>query len=59
MGRSTFSGPIIAGSQRFGAQRDVGFTVLSQSIFLDFSVSTPGANNYGRSEEHTSELQSH
>ena len=47
MGRSTFSGPIIAGSQRFGQQRDVGFTVLSQSIFLDFSVSTPGAVNYG------------
>jgi len=47
MGRSTFSGPILSGSNRFGQQRDVGFTVLSQAITLDFSVSTAGATNYG------------
>lgn len=47
MGRSTFSGPIISGSQRFGVQRDVGFTTLTQSIFLDFSVVTPFTTNYG------------
>mgnify|MGYP006272761421 CR=1 FL=1 len=47
MGRSTFSGPVLAGGVRFGAQRDVGFTLLSQAITLDFSVSTNGATNYG------------
>jgi hypothetical protein len=47
MGRSTFSGPILAGEQRFGPQRNVGTTDLVQNAFLDFSVTTPGTTNYG------------
>ena len=47
MARSTFSGPILAGNIKEGPQRDVGFTTHSQSTFLDFSVTTPGATNYG------------
>ena len=47
MARSTFSGPILAGQQRFGAQRDVGSVVLSQTILLDFSNTTPQTANYG------------
>ena len=47
MGRSTFDGPILAGDNRFGPQRDVGYTLLSQAITLDFSVTTNGAANYG------------
>jgi hypothetical protein len=49
MGRSTFEGPILAGDQRFGPQRDVGTVDLIQSAFLDFSVTTPGANYGGAS----------
>jgi hypothetical protein len=47
MARSTFSGPILAGDNKEGPQRNVGFTRLVQNVFLDFSVSTNGANNYG------------
>jgi len=47
MGRATFSGPILSGDARFGPQRDVGYTLLSQAAVLDFSVTTPGSLNYG------------
>jgi hypothetical protein len=47
MGRSTFEGPILSGDNRFGPQRDVGYTELVQRVFLDFSVTTPGTANYG------------
>jgi hypothetical protein len=47
MARSTFDGPIFSGDQRFGSQRDVGYTDLIQSAFLDFSVTTAGTANYG------------
>ena len=47
MARSTFSGPILSGSNRFGVQRDVGYTLLSQNCILDFSVTTNGTANYG------------
>jgi len=47
MGRSTFEGPILTGDQRFGPQRDVGYTILQQAILLDFSKSTTGAAGYG------------
>jgi len=47
MARSTFDGPILSGDNRFGPQRDVGYTLLSQAITLDFSVTTAGATNYG------------
>ena len=47
MARSTFDGPILAGDQRFGPQRDVGYADLIQSALLDFAVTTPGIANYG------------
>ena len=47
MARSTFEGPILSGDQRFGAQRNVGSVLLSQSILLDYSNSTPQTANYG------------
>ena len=46
MGRSTFEGPVLAGDNRFGPQRDVGYADLIQSAFLDFSVKTPNTLNY-------------
>jgi len=46
MARSTFSGPILSGANRFGPQRDVGYSVLTQQAFLDFAVTTPGTANY-------------
>jgi len=49
MGRSTFEGPILSGDNRFGPQRDVGYTDLVQTAFLDFSVTTPNSANYGGS----------
>ena len=47
MGRSTFEGPILSGDNRFGPQRDVGYTVLQQTAVLDFSVTTNATANYG------------
>jgi len=47
MARSTFSGPILAGDQRFTQVRNVGYTDLVQTAFLDFSVTTPNTANYG------------
>ena len=49
MGRSTFEGPILSGDQRFGPQRDVGYTVLSQACFLDFSKTTAGQAGFAGS----------
>jgi len=47
MARSTFSGPIISGDQRFSPVRNIGYTDLVQSALLDFSVTTPNTANYG------------
>jgi len=47
MGRSTFEGPIISGDNRFGPIRDIGYTDLVQTAFLDFAVTTPNTANYG------------
>jgi len=47
MARSTFSGPILSGTNRFGAQRNVGSALLSQQVFMDFSNTTPQTANYG------------
>ncbi len=47
MGRSTFEGPILSGDNRFGPQRDIGYTLLRQSAFLDFSVTSANTANYG------------
>ena len=49
MARSTFDGPILSGDNRFGPQRDVGYSLLSQTVFLDFSNTTPNTANYGGS----------
>jgi hypothetical protein len=49
MGRSTFEGPILSGDNRFGPLRDVGYTDLVQTAFLDFSVTAPNTANYGGS----------
>jgi hypothetical protein len=49
MARSTFDGPILSGDNRFGAQRNVGPVLLSQSCLLDFSNTTIGTAGYGGS----------
>jgi len=40
MARSTFSGPILSGQNRFGPLRDIGYSVLEQDAYIDFSVTT-------------------
>jgi hypothetical protein len=47
MGRSTFDGPVLVGDNRFGPLRNVGFSDLVQTAFLDFSVTTNNTANYG------------
>ena len=46
MARSTFEGPILSGTNRFGPLRNVGSARLSQNAILDFSVSTSGTTGY-------------
>ena len=46
MSRSTFSGPVLVGDQRFGALRDVGTAVLAQHVQLTLSNTTPGTAGY-------------
>ena len=46
MGRSTFEGPVLAGDQRFGAQRNVGTVRLHQDTYIDFSNTIPNTNGY-------------
>lgn len=40
MARSTFEGPILSGTGRFGPLRNVGYSRLSQNAIVDFSVAT-------------------
>ena len=40
MARSTFTGPVLSGQQRFGPLRDVGYAVLEQDAYIDFAVAT-------------------
>jgi hypothetical protein len=47
MARATFEGPILAGDQRFGALRNVGYVDLVQAADIDLTVTTNGAANYG------------
>ena len=47
MARSTFSGPILSGTNRFGSQRNVGSPLLSQQVILDFSNSVAQTANFG------------
>ena len=46
MARSTFDGPVLSGDNRFGALRDVGYTVLEQDCYIDLSNSTVGTAGY-------------
>jgi hypothetical protein len=46
MARSTFEGPVIAGDNRFGPLRNVGYVELVQDAYIDLSVTTPGTNGY-------------
>jgi len=46
MGRSTFEGPVLSGDNRFGPQRDIGGVLLTQTILLDYSKTTPQAAGY-------------
>jgi len=49
MGRSTFEGPILAGDNRFGPQRDIGYAVLAQSAGLDVTNVTAGSSTFAGS----------
>jgi hypothetical protein len=46
MARSTFEGPVLAGDQRFGALRNVGYAGLVQDAYIDLSNTTLGTNGY-------------
>ena len=46
MARTTFEGPIISGDNRFGALRDIGYTVLEQDCYIDLSNTTVGTAGY-------------
>jgi hypothetical protein len=47
MARSTFEGPILSGDNRFGPQRNVGYTVLAQSAQLTLTNTSVNTANYG------------
>jgi len=49
MGRSTFEGPVLAGDIRFGNLRNVGTTVLAQTISMVLTNTTPNTAGYGGS----------
>lgn len=49
MGRSTFEGPVLVGDIRFSNLRNVGTTVLAQSISMVLTNTTPNTANYGGS----------
>jgi len=49
MARATFEGPVIAGDNRFGPQRNIGYVELVQDTYIDLSVTTPGTNGYAGS----------
>jgi hypothetical protein len=46
MARSTFEGPILAGDQRFGSLRNVGYAEMVQDAYIDLSNTTSGTNGY-------------
>jgi len=46
MARSTFEGPILSGNNRFGPQRDVGYTTLTQNAYLDLLNTTANTAGY-------------
>jgi hypothetical protein len=49
MGRSTFEGPVLVGDIRFGNLRNVGYTVMCQSISMVLTNTTPNTAGYGGS----------
>jgi hypothetical protein len=49
MARSTFEGPILAGDNRFGPLRNVGYAELVQDAYIDLSNTTAGTNGYSGS----------
>jgi len=46
MARSTFEGPVLQGNNRFGPLRNVGYSVLIQSVVLDLTNTTSATANY-------------
>lgn len=46
MGRSTFEGPVLAGDNRFGPQRNVGYATLTQNGYLNLLNLTPNTAGY-------------
>jgi hypothetical protein len=46
MARSTFEGPILAGDNRFGPLRDVGYAQLVQATDINFTNTTSGSAGY-------------
>ena len=49
MARSTFEGPVLSGTQRFGAFRNVGYASLVQSATLNIANTTPNTAGFGGS----------
>lgn len=49
MGRATFEGPVIAGDNRFGPLRNVGYAMLAQHTDVTFANVTPNTAGYGGS----------
>jgi hypothetical protein len=46
MARSTFEGPILSGDNRFGPQRNVGYTTLTQNVYLNLLNTTANTAGY-------------
>jgi hypothetical protein len=46
MARSTFDGPILSGDNRFGPQRNIGYTTLTQNGYLDLLNVTANTAGY-------------
>jgi len=49
MARSTFEGPVLSGTQRFGAFRNVGYALLAQSATLNIANTTANTAGFGGS----------
>ena len=47
MARSTFEGPVLSGTTRFGPFRNVGYVELAQSAALNIATTTPNTAGYG------------
>jgi len=47
MARSTFEGPILAGDNRFGPLRNVGYSMLAQHVDINLATLTPNTAGYG------------